>query len=42
MQGLPIVLMHCNELCINGKKKVDTYIMYAEIHGYIVTDFLPE
>ena len=41
MQGLPLILMHYNELCVNGEK-VDTYIMYAEIHGHIVTDYLPE
>ena len=41
MQGLPIVLMHYNELCVNGKKG-GTYIMYVEIHGYIVTDYLLE
>jgi len=28
--------------CVSTGKKVDTYIMYTEIHGHIVTDYLPE
>ena len=40
MLGLPIVLMHYNELCVYGKKG-DTFIMYTEIHGHIVTDDPP-
>ena len=28
--------------CVSMENKVDTYIKYAEIHGHIVTDYLPE
>jgi hypothetical protein len=27
---------------VSMENKVDTYIMYGEIHGHIVTDYLPE
>ena len=27
--------------CVSMENKVYTYIMYGEIHGHIVTDYIP-